>query len=904
MLFSFFVFAGKAHAATYYVSPGGSDNNSGTNTSSPWGTFSHALGFLKAGDTLYLMDGVYYQVLHVDNLSGTASSYINIYSLNDGGAIIDGQFSDQPVYVANSSYINLKGFAARNSNGSVVKTYKSNHILFQRVTAHDSIGGYNGEGSVFLPYMSSYITFEDCAGWGQATKIMTTQSSDHITYRRCFGIWEKINNGNGWPVVGPEFYDTSYSIAENNVSMALNPGANGAMVASQNWTSSNHGDYDQFLGNVVMGKNLDYGAILTAYYADLANDVYKNNVIISPEYGFLLRASGNVSNNTVINANGFVEQQNNNNFTINVSANSNSFSTGGTAIDVGSGNFSSSNNNIYNFSTNYYGTSAGTNDTHNNPSYNTSTYGNGAYLLGPTSSVSGKGATILYQYQNGQLTNTPLWPWPMEDRIKKETGISVTYEANGGLWKTLDGVYSNLSSGSSGSSSSSSNSSESSSSSSTPTSTTGNTYYVSPNGNDSSSGSESAPFKTIQKAANMVNPGDAVIVENGTYTDNNNAGGDSATVYIIKSGTANAPITFQAQNKWGAILDGQNEHIDFGFVLGDNVAYVNMKDFQIQNYLYGAIAGGFGGFLPINNINIYRNLIHNIGNAGEGSNGGSGMEFGNYSNHITINSNVIHDCGASVDVNHDHGIYLANVENVNIINNIMYNFPGGWHIHMYHPTGSASNINIVGNTFAFNNPQRDGDIIIAEPISGILIEDNVFYKSNNAAVIEDYASGTASLSINNNLATVGTLFENTDSIPYSVSKNILSADPSLVNPSSYDFHLQSNSPAIAKGISWSGRTYDADGKSLPNTPDIGAYEYGSSSSTSNSSSSSTSTSSTPAATPAPTTAAAESAINTATYSLADALKLVAAWFVGNISADVNNDGTISIRDLGIIMSRW
>ncbi len=49
---------------------------------------------------------------------------------------------------------------------------------------------------------------------------------------------------------------------------------------------------------------------------------------------------------------------------------------------------------------------------------------------------------ILYKYQNGILTTGELWPWPMEDRIFAETGVSVTWEVNGGLWKTLDGVYS------------------------------------------------------------------------------------------------------------------------------------------------------------------------------------------------------------------------------------------------------------------------------------------------------------------------------------------------------------------------------------------------------------------------------------------------------------------------------
>jgi len=42
------------------------------------------------------------------------------------------------------------------------------------------------------------------------------------------------------------------------------------------------------------------------------------------------------------------------------------------------------------------------------------------------------------------LTNKLLWPWPMEERIKNETGYSVTYESGGGLWKTLDGVYADI----------------------------------------------------------------------------------------------------------------------------------------------------------------------------------------------------------------------------------------------------------------------------------------------------------------------------------------------------------------------------------------------------------------------------------------------------------------------------
>ena len=41
-------------------------------------------------------------------------------------------------------------------------------------------------------------------------------------------------------------------------------------------------------------------------------------------------------------------------------------------------------------------------------------------------SLTGNGAKLTNRYVNGVLTTTPLWPWPMEQRIRNELGISVT----------------------------------------------------------------------------------------------------------------------------------------------------------------------------------------------------------------------------------------------------------------------------------------------------------------------------------------------------------------------------------------------------------------------------------------------------------------------------------------------
>jgi len=37
-----------------------------------------------------------------------------------------------------------------------------------------------------------------------------------------------------------------------------------------------------------------------------------------------------------------------------------------------------------------------------------------------------KGSHIYYRYENRQLTEESLWPWPMNERIKELKGIDVT----------------------------------------------------------------------------------------------------------------------------------------------------------------------------------------------------------------------------------------------------------------------------------------------------------------------------------------------------------------------------------------------------------------------------------------------------------------------------------------------
>src|SRR5690242_4736273 len=68
----------------------------------------------------------------------------------------------------------------------------------------------------------------------------------------------------------------------------------------------------------------------------------------------------------------------------------------------------------------------------------------------------------------------------------------------------------------------------------------GTTYYVTRSGNDANPGTSAQPWRTIQKSATILKPGDTVQVAAGQYSER---------VQITKSGQDGARINFVANGK-------------------------------------------------------------------------------------------------------------------------------------------------------------------------------------------------------------------------------------------------------------------------------------------------------------------------------------------------------------------
>jgi Right handed beta helix region len=284
-------------------------------------------------------------------------------------------------------------------------------------------------------------------------------------------------------------------------------------------------------------------------------------------------------------------------------------------------------------------------------------------------------------------------------------------------------------------------------------------YYVDIKaGNDNNSGlAVVSAFRNIQKAANIVRPGDTVVVRDGIY----NTSRTDAMVILDHGGVAGKPVTFIAEHPGGAWLSGNSNYTVEAWSFSSGVNYVNIQGFEMSRFSLAAIIVGPGS----NNIGITGNHIHDIGRICTNSNVGRVGLYARGSSSITIANNIIHDIGRFAPgesgckpsnanyQNHDHGIYLDGVKNVTLSSNTFYNTNRGWGVQVYSGDGNVSTgIKILNNSFSYPNPYRDGYIIFSNPgITQSSVSNNKFHQPRGKGLVIKPGITSSGISASNNI---------------------------------------------------------------------------------------------------------------------------------------------------------
>ncbi len=393
------------------------------------------------------------------------------------------------------------------------------------------------------------------------------------------------------------------------------------------------------------------------------------------------------------------------------------------------------------------------------------------------------------------------------------------------------------------------------------------TLYVATTGNDGADGALTTPWRTLQRAANLVRAGDQVIVRPGHYAGFN----------LTTSGTATNPIVFSAEP--GVIVDAPNPVRTQDGINLEGASWIVIEGFTVTgmprtgirsvtnahvtirrnvgdaNGRWGILTGFSDDLLIEDNVmsrsvaehGIYvgnsgdRPVIrrnHVWGNSGNGihmngdlSQGGDGIITG-----AVVEANVIHGNGRTGG----SGINGDGVQGSRIVNNILYdNHASGISLYQIDGGAPARNNFVAHNTIV---QAADGRwaINIQDASTGNRVVNNILVTLHTfrgaIAVSEDSRPGFVS---DYNAVTPRFTLDGGDSVlsldawrqttgqdlhSFASTPTALFADPIAG-----DYHLRADAPARDAALAPTDVTTDFDGSSRPvgSAADIGADEYGS-----------------------------------------------------------------------------
>jgi parallel beta-helix repeat protein len=275
-------------------------------------------------------------------------------------------------------------------------------------------------------------------------------------------------------------------------------------------------------------------------------------------------------------------------------------------------------------------------------------------------------------------------------------------------------------------------------------------YYVSPTGSDLAAGTSTAPWKTLQHAADVSAPGDRITARPGSYV-----GFD-----LRHSGTAALPIEFDAQpgvqitspsqvrhNSSGAFLDGINL---------EGASYITIDGFSVNGMPEAGVrsvgfSDDFASHVTVRNVTATNNGVWGI--------------FTGHVNDLLIESN---QTSGSIE---QHGIYVSNSGDRPVIrDNVIFNNHGsGIHMNGDLSQGGDGIISgaVISGNLVYNNAIPNstfptlggGSGINMDGVQNSRIENNVLYNNHASGIslyMIDGAAGSSGNVVVNNTVDVAT----------------------------------------------------------------------------------------------------------------------------------------------------
>ena len=391
------------------------------------------------------------------------------------------------------------------------------------------------------------------------------------------------------------------------------------------------------------------------------------------------------------------------------------------------------------------------------------------------------------------------------------------------------------------------------------------TLYVAPTGSDSADGGPITPWRTLQRAANLVRAGDLVIVRAGHYAGFN----------LTTSGTAANPIVFSADP--GVVVDSPNPVRTQDGINLEGASYIVIEGFTVVglprtgirsvtnhhvtirrnvgdlNGRWGILTG-FSDDLLIEDNEMSRSVAehgiyvgnsgdrpvirrnHVWGNSGNGihmngdlSQGGDGVISG-----AVVEGNVIHGNGRTGGA----GINGDGVQSSRIVNNILYdNHASGISLYQI-DGGQPSRNNFVAHNTIVQAADGRWAINIQDGATGNHVVNNILLTLHTFRGAIDISTDSLSGFVSDSNAVIGRFTTNGGNSVLTLAawrqatgqdlhSFTTTPDALFVDTAAADYHLRADAPARDSAMTPTDVLTDFEGLARPSGPasDIGADEY-------------------------------------------------------------------------------
>jgi parallel beta-helix repeat protein len=219
--------SGALNAGNYFVSPSGSNDNSGLSLDDAFKTIQYAADFAMPGDTIWVNDGIYHEAVTITN-SGFENLWITFKAINKHKAVVSNSWGD--CFKVDANYIVIDGFTLTTSamyGSGIAGVQGRHHLTAINNYIHDC--GQSGIQS----WGNDYLTIEN-----------------NITTRNG---WIMPHAGSGISIYGGFRSDDKpgiRNIIRNNISFSNDNGPNTAktdgngiiiddLICSQDWHDPN-----------------------------------------------------------------------------------------------------------------------------------------------------------------------------------------------------------------------------------------------------------------------------------------------------------------------------------------------------------------------------------------------------------------------------------------------------------------------------------------------------------------------------------------------------------------------------------------------------------------------------------------------------------------------------------------